>query len=237
MTTEAIDRLLNRLYGEVRQTLVQLDRAVVSRDWGTCMERATALNELLHRQIGFEEGAVFPAAFGDAATAQAGHADVASGLQAEHISLRNLAALLRMSSPAHDPEGWESVLRELEEQIERHIEAESAGLARWGRIDPIQAGDIDSLLERHLPETQAAAHEHFIDVSAMEPPGPFVHIMEQLSLGRVPLRVRIHREPLPLYAALAERGFAYRTRRLDDGCFEIRIVRAADVSANQPGIA
>ena len=156
MTTEAIDRFLNRLYGQVRQTLVQLDHAVVSRDWSTCME-----------------------------------------------------------------------------QVERHIEQESAGLARWGRLDPAQAGDIDSLLQRHLPAAQAAAREHFIDVSAMEPPGPFVSIMEELSRGHVPLRVRIHREPLPLYAALAERGFAYRTRRLDDGCFEIRIVRSAD----EPGIA
>jgi len=44
---------------------------------------------------------------------------------------------------------------------------------------------------------------------------------------RQPLRVRIHREPIPLYELLAERGFTCRTTPLEDGSYELLIERSA----------
>ena len=74
---------------------------------------------------------------------------------------------------------------------------------------------------------------YFVDVSRMEPPGPFVTIMDELARGHVPLQVRIHREPWPLYTALADQGYTHATRMLDDGCFEILIRRGS----SETGIA
>jgi hypothetical protein len=55
-----------------------------------------------------------------------------------------------------------------------------------------------------------------------------MRIME--ALARAPqqaLRVRIHREPFPLYELLAERGFGWRSTPLADGSYELLIRRSA----------
>jgi TusA-related sulfurtransferase len=72
----------------------------------------------------------------------------------------------------------------------------------------------------------ASQGERLLDVRGLEPPEPFVRIFAALEAdpGR-PLRVLIHREPFPLYAALAAGGWARRTRALAEGGFEILIKR------------
>jgi len=64
-----------------------------------------------------------------------------------------------------------------------------------------------------------------IDVRGLEAPEPLervLAILEDLSYGTV-LRVRHHREPLILFDILTERGFAYRSRELDESDWEVRI--------------
>lgn len=227
MNIESLSDALGQHYQHLRELLQGIERAVQCHEWGRCSERAAALHELLGRQIRFEEGEIFPAVFGPAANAQ-----VDGRLREEHEELRNLTALLGLSSPAHDPAGWQSVLVELGGRLGEHIESEAgAFLANAGQV---ASGTVERLRARlaQVAPPAAAVNEYFIDVSGMDPPGPFVRIMEALDAGHLPLRVRIHREPLPLYAALAERGFTHRTRVLDDGCFEIRIARVVDEPGN-----
>lgn len=224
MNMESFSNALGEHYRHLRELIAGMGEAVQAGEWANCSERATALNDLLGRQIGFEETEVFPVVFGETVT----NTGMNDRLRTEHEDLRNLATLLGMSSPAHDPSGWRAVLTELSGLMRTHIESESdAFLANAGTIP------ADTMRQWNLRLTELApkpvVHDgYFVDVSRMEPPGPFVTIMDELARGHVPLRVRIHREPWPLYTALADQGYTHATRMLDDGCFEILIRRGAD---------
>ncbi len=68
-----------------------------------------------------------------------------------------------------------------------------------------------------------------LEVRGMAPPGPFVAIIRLIeSIGGQPVPVIVHhdREPVPLYAELAERGWL--AERIDgaDGEFRLRLSRA-----------
>ena len=68
-----------------------------------------------------------------------------------------------------------------------------------------------------------------IDVRGLPPPEPFENIQHALDLlpaGNV-LKVRIHREPYPLYDRLRDTGYTWQTTELEDGSFEILITREA----------
>jgi uncharacterized protein (DUF2249 family) len=72
-------------------------------------------------------------------------------------------------------------------------------------------------------ETQA------LDVCWLPPPEPFERIIG--ALATLPpegiLQVHIHRQPYPLYDALRENGYAWKTTELPDGTYSIRISRSA----------
>jgi uncharacterized protein (DUF2249 family) len=73
------------------------------------------------------------------------------------------------------------------------------------------------------------AQEVSIDVRWLEPPEPFERIvaaLEELPAAAA-LRVRIHREPHPLYRFLQREGYAFDTRYDPEGFFEILIRRTA----------
>jgi len=67
----------------------------------------------------------------------------------------------------------------------------------------------------------------FIDVRHLSPPEPFERIVLALRLleGERRLRVLIHREPLPLYQYLAERGFVWTFVELPGEGFELTVWR------------
>ncbi len=65
--------------------------------------------------------------------------------------------------------------------------------------------------------------EILIDGRYLEPPEPFVQTMEALDTlapGQK-LRLRLVREPFPLYRALELNGVEWRTERRPDGEFDI----------------
>ena len=65
--------------------------------------------------------------------------------------------------------------------------------------------------------------EILIDGRNLEPPEPFVKTMEALDTlapGQK-LRLRLIREPFPLYRALELNGYLWHTAALDDGTYEI----------------
>ena len=66
-----------------------------------------------------------------------------------------------------------------------------------------------------------------LDVRGLPPPEPFINIMGALQAlpAESTLRVRIHRQPYPLYDVLRESGYAWQTTALADDDFEILISR------------
>lgn len=226
MLPPGLDDMLRQHYGHCSDLIDALDADVMRQDWSRCVNHAVALNELLARHIRFEEEEIFPAILDDA-TAQDRHAAQVARMHAEHVGVSNLATLLAVSSPAHDPDGWRDILAELREQLMQHMEDEAALLLE--RSAALSAEIIEQLRRRSAslaPVGPVERQGRFIDVSGLEPPGPMFRILEELPRAETPLTVRIHREPLPLYGMLQEGGYAHRTTSTDDGHFEILIWRA-----------
>ena len=74
--------------------------------------------------------------------------------------------------------------------------------------------------------------EILVDARGLEPPEPMEKVMQTLALLRPgqSIRMLLHREPFPLYALLAERGYRHETRMEADGSYVILIhsARTAD---------
>ena len=68
---------------------------------------------------------------------------------------------------------------------------------------------------------------HVVDARYMEPPEPFVQIMEMLDRLQPgeKMLLLLFREPHPLYKILRQNGHDYETELTADGTFEILISR------------
>jgi uncharacterized protein (DUF2249 family) len=75
----------------------------------------------------------------------------------------------------------------------------------------------------------APANEILVDARGLEPPEPMEKVMQVLALLRAgqSIRMLLHREPFPLYAILAERGYRHETRMEADGSYVI-LIRQSD---------
>ena len=80
-----------------------------------------------------------------------------------------------------------------------------------------------------MPDTAAPPEgERVLDLRGLEPPEPLLRVFAALDAApELPLRIRMQREPFPLYAMLQAGGWTRRTVARDDGSFEIRISRKA----------
>ncbi|MDA8384463.1 MAG: DUF2249 domain-containing protein [Betaproteobacteria bacterium] len=67
-----------------------------------------------------------------------------------------------------------------------------------------------------------------LDVRLLPPPEPMERVLDVLPelRGGGALRMIHHREPFPLYGILAQRGYAWHTRRMGEAHFEILIWHA-----------
>jgi tRNA 2-thiouridine synthesizing protein A len=74
-------------------------------------------------------------------------------------------------------------------------------------------------------------NEILVDARGLEPPEPMEKIMQVLALLRPgqAIRMLLHREPFPLYAILAERGYRHETRMEADGSYVI-LIRQSDAN-------
>lgn len=199
-------------------------QAAEVRDWDGYRERLAALRGALEHHIGFEERDLFPA-FERASPHGGG---ITAAMREEHGAMRTLLARLAAAAPAVDPEGCRAELDSLRGTLRRHSAQEEGMLYKaCEKLPAAQAAALaQGMLRSAGPAPRDTARE--LDVRGLEPPGPMMRIMETLSRApREPLRVRIHREPIPLYELLAERGFAWRTTPLEDGSFEVLIERSA----------
>ncbi|OGA15962.1 MAG: hypothetical protein A3I63_10455 [Betaproteobacteria bacterium RIFCSPLOWO2_02_FULL_66_14] len=198
-----------------RDLFAQADAVVRTGEWSKFNARLVALREELLGHFRFEEERLFPVY-----EESTGQRDATQELRVQHDDIRAILWALSSASAAHDPESCRSEFETLSELFRQHTETEE--------------GMMYPAFERTLGDRstgfaeQARKETHALDVRGLEPPEPFLRIMQALSgAPDRPLRVLIHREPLPLYDVLAEQGFDHRTRRLEDGGFEIVIERAA----------
>ncbi len=72
------------------------------------------------------------------------------------------------------------------------------------------------------------SREILVDARWQEPPEPMARVLVALDLLRPDehIRLLIHREPVPLYAVLNERGYGYRISPTEDGCYALLIERS-----------
>ncbi len=183
---------------------------VRASDWTRFSARMVALREALLEHFRFEEARLFPVY-----EETTGLRDATRALRVQHDDIRAILWALSTASAAHDPESCRTEFDTLVLLYRQHKEAEESMMY--------------PAFERTLGERAGLAagiEAEVLDVRHLEPPEPFLRIMQALT--RAPdaaLRVLIHREPHPLYEVLAEQGFAHDTRPLEEGGFEILIRR------------
>ncbi len=80
------------------------------------------------------------------------------------------------------------------------------------------------------------ADEIVIDARWLEPPEPLEKVLQTLATLRPgqSIRLLLHREPFPLYALLAERGYRHASSMEADGSYTIRI-RKAEAAGGESG--
>lgn len=73
-------------------------------------------------------------------------------------------------------------------------------------------------------------NEVLVDGRWLEPPEPMERVLMALEMLRPgqTLRFLIHREPVPLYPVLEDKGYSYDVHPIADGCFEVLIKPLAD---------
>lgn len=78
----------------------------------------------------------------------------------------------------------------------------------------------------------APAREILVDARGLEPPEPMEKVMTTLELLRPgqSIRMLLHREPFPLYAILAERGYRHATTMQADGSYYVILISPAGES-------
>jgi hypothetical protein len=80
-----------------------------------------------------------------------------------------------------------------------------------------------------MPDAPSAAEEErFLDLRGLEPPEPLMRVFAALEEApERPLRIRLQREPYPLYPMLLAGGWKRRTIALEEGGYDIVISRKA----------
>ena len=193
--------------------------AADAADWPALRARLAALSDALRRHFAFEEDALFPA-FEEATGLREGPTAV---MRLEHAHMRNLLEGLAAAAPEHDPEGCRAELDNLFVMLQQHNAKEEGAL--YPACDQLPADQCAALAaEAAKLDPGAPGAQGTLDLRRLEPPEPFLRVVKRLrEAPAAPLRVRIHREPFPLYEELHGLGYRYQTRPLEDGSFEILI--------------
>jgi hypothetical protein len=78
--------------------------------------------------------------------------------------------------------------------------------------------------------------ETVVDCVGLVPPEPMQRVLEAVAAADASevVCMRIHREPVPLYAILSANGYAHETRPAGEGLFEVRIWRDPAVGRCTP---
>jgi hemerythrin superfamily protein len=185
-------------------------------DWPALRARLAVLSDALTRHFAFEEDALFPA-FEDATGLREGPTAV---MRLEHTHMRNLLEGLAAAAPEHDPDGCRAELDNLFVMLQQHNAKEEGVLyPACDQLPAEQRAALAAEAAQLVPSAQGT-----LDLRQLEPPEPFLRVVQRLrEAPATPLRVRLHREPFPLYDELRDLGYRYQARPLEDGSFEILI--------------
>jgi len=198
-----------------RELFAQVEEFVRASDWPAFNTGLVTLREEILGHFRFEEERLFPVY-----EEISGLRDGTQELRMQHDDIRAILWALSSASAAHDPDSCRTEFETLALLFRQHTETEE------GLMYPA----FERTLGPRVAELAAQARQDMraLDVRGLEPPEPFMRIMQALTQSPdKPLRVLIHREPFPLYDVLAEQGFGHRARALEDGSIEIVIERAA----------
>lgn len=197
--------------------IVAGEAALAHADWDAFIGSVSAARDALFLHFEFEEDELFPAF-----ERTSGMREFTQELCVQHAEMRAILDTLVSVSPRHDPEGCRTEFATLALLFRQHRAREEEVM--YPAFERTLAGRVKPQAARQ-PAASAATTE--LDVRALEPPEPMLRIMQRLTASpEEPLRVRIHREPFPLYEMLAQQGFKYRTRRLGESDYELLIERA-----------
>ena len=199
--------------------------AADAADWAALRAQLATLSDALARHFAYEEEALFPAF--EAATGL--HEGPTAVMRLEHDHMRNILQELAAAAPEHDPDGCRAELDNLFVMLQQHNAKEEGVL--YPACDQLPADSREALAAeaaqltpRPVDAPAAAGACDTLDLRALEPPEPFLRIVRRLrEAPSGPLRVRIHREPFPLYEELQALGYRWSTQSLADGSFEILI--------------
>ncbi|HZM37073.1 MAG TPA: DUF2249 domain-containing protein [Burkholderiales bacterium] len=119
----------------------------------------------------------------------------------DNARLRRHLETLGAAAPEHDPQGYLAELEALGALLRAH-----------------HAGKLQARVPGAAPA---------LDLRGLQPPEPIVRIFQALERAPgEPLRAILPHEPVPLYALLHERGFAWRGAPRTDGGYELVIERS-----------
>jgi hemerythrin-like domain-containing protein len=176
--------------------------AADAADWAALRAQLATLSDALARHFAYEEEALFPAF--EAATGL--HEGPTAVMRLEHDHMRNILQELAAAAPEHDPDGCRAELDNLFVMLQQHNAKEEGVL--YPACDQLPADAREAL----------AAEAAQLTPRPVEAPAP-----PRAGAPSGPLRVRIHREPFPLYEELQALGYRWSTQSLADGSFEILI--------------
>ena len=203
-----MDEFKDSLNGWHLELARQLDAVIAAGRAGRWAEYRLhfgALREGLMQHMAFEHEALYP-------ILEQGAAAAVKKLRDEHSSLRSRLEMLGAAAPEQDPEGCLAELDELAALLRSHHAAQMA-------LDPQYA-------TRPVPQLELSDPPP-MDLRGLQPPEPIVRIFQALERDPgAPLRVILPHEPVPLYALLRERGFAWSGSVRADGSYELSISKA-----------
>lgn len=213
---------LTAQHGHCDALLAAAQASLQSGYWEEFSRRLPALRQALLDHFWFEEEELFPAF-----ERVTGLFALTAALRKQHMEIRAILDTLGAASPRHDPEGCRAEFGTLAAALRRHVSEEEHVL--YPAIERSLGSEVVEPAAGQptpAPAGARAVPAAELDVRGLPPPEPFLRIMEALSSNpEAPLRVLIHKEPLPLYDVLEGHGRSWRTRALVDGSFEILIER------------
>jgi hypothetical protein len=209
----AISEFLSSHHAHLDRLLAEAIAAAQRSEWPAYRLRIAALGTALLDHISYEDEELFPEfeRLGVAA------GDLAS-LRDDHASFRQQIEALSAAAPEHDPEGCIGELELLAAFQRAHHKHELT--ACYAQADRLTIEPPPP-----MPAAPAAGVAPLrLDLRGLQPPEPIVRIFEALErTPRAPLCAILPHEPMPLYAPLRERGYAFTGTPRADGGFEVLI--------------
>jgi hypothetical protein len=209
----AISEFLSSHHSQLDHLLAETIATAQRREWPSYRAQIDALKVALIEHISYEDEELFPEF--ERLGVQIGDLDA---LREDHAHFRMQIEALGAAAPEHDPEGCIGELELLAAFQRAHHKREMS--ACYAQADRLTIPPPPPMPEP--PGAQSSPQR--LDLRGLQPPEPIVRIFEALERApRTALCAILPHEPMPLYALLRERGYAFTGTPRADGGFEVLI--------------